>query len=63
MVSKILAVIAISYLIGAIPVGLFVVKLISGKDVRQVGSGRVGGTNAMRAAGLAAGILTAALDA
>lgn len=63
MVSKILAVIVISYLIGAIPVGLFVVKLISGKDVRQVGSGRVGGTNAMRAAGLAAGVLTAALDA
>ena len=51
-----------SYFIGSIPFGLIVVKLISGKDVRTIASGRTGGTNAMRAAGLWAGLLTAILD-
>ena len=63
MFLEVAAIVLVSYLIGAIPVGLFVVKIISGKDVRQFGSGRVGGTNAMRAAGFAAGALTASLDA
>jgi glycerol-3-phosphate acyltransferase PlsY len=51
-----------SYIIGSIPFGLIVVKLMTGKDVRTIASGRTGGTNAMRAAGLWAGILTAILD-
>jgi len=51
-----------SYLFGSIPFGLIVVKMISGKDVRTVASGRTGGTNAMRAAGIGAGLLTAVLD-
>lgn len=54
--------IALSYLLGAIPFGLIIVKISTGKDVRQVGSGRTGGTNAMRAGGLIAGILTAIFD-
>jgi glycerol-3-phosphate acyltransferase PlsY len=52
-----------AYIIGSIPMGFVIVKAISGQDVRQVGSGRTGGTNAMRAAGLSAGLLTALLDA
>jgi glycerol-3-phosphate acyltransferase PlsY len=52
-----------SYIIGSIPMGYLIVKTVSGQDVRQVGSGRTGGTNAMRAAGLSAGLLTALLDA
>ncbi len=51
-----------SYLIGSIPFGLIVVKIISGKDIRTIASGRTGGTNAMRAAGPWAGFLTAILD-
>jgi acyl phosphate:glycerol-3-phosphate acyltransferase len=51
-----------AYLIGSIPFGLIVVKLISGKDIRTIASGRTGGTNAMRAAGPWAGILTAVFD-
>jgi acyl phosphate:glycerol-3-phosphate acyltransferase len=51
-----------SYIFGSIPFGLIVVKLISGKDIRTVASGRTGGTNAMRAAGPWAGVLTAILD-
>ncbi len=50
------------YILGSIPFGLLIVKWISGKDVRRIESGRTGGTNAMRAAGLGAGVLTAILD-
>lgn len=56
-------VMVVAYLIGSIPMGFVIVKAVSGQDVRQVGSGRTGGTNAMRAAGLSAGLLTALLDA
>ena len=63
MFLKFIFTILASYLIGSIPVGLLVVKLLSGKDIRLIGSGRVGGTNAMRAAGFFAGLLTALLDA
>ncbi|MCC7360845.1 MAG: glycerol-3-phosphate acyltransferase [Anaerolineales bacterium] len=58
-----LLVMVAAYLIGSIPMGFVIVKAVSGQDVRQVGSGRTGGTNAMRAAGLSAGLLTALLDA
>ncbi|MDI6769531.1 MAG: glycerol-3-phosphate acyltransferase [Anaerolineales bacterium] len=51
-----------SYLIGSIPFGLILVKLLSGKDIRMVESGRTGGTNALRAAGWVAGLLTGILD-
>lgn len=51
-----------AYLFGSIPFGLIVVKLMTGKDVRTIASGRTGGTNAMRAAGPWAGVLTAILD-
>ena len=52
----------LGYLLGSIPFGLIWVKLISGKDIRHVASGRTGGTNAARAAGAGAGILTALMD-
>ena len=52
----------LSYLIGSIPFGLIIVRLRTGQDVRDIQSGRTGGTNAMRAAGLWAGIATAVLD-
>jgi glycerol-3-phosphate acyltransferase PlsY len=51
-----------SYIIGSVPFGLIVVKLMTGKDIRTIASGRTGGTNAMRAAGPWAGVLTAILD-
>ena len=50
------------YIIGSIPFGLLIVKIKTGKDIRQVESGRTGGTNAVRAAGFGAGLLTAILD-
>jgi glycerol-3-phosphate acyltransferase PlsY len=51
-----------AYLIGAIPVGYWVIRLTQGKDIRSVGSGRTGGTNAIRAGGSWAGIATGAGD-
>jgi glycerol-3-phosphate acyltransferase PlsY len=50
------------YVIGSFPSGVVWVKLFTGKDVREVGSGRTGGTNAMRAAGFGVGLLTAVSD-
>ncbi len=57
-----IGVLVLAYLIGSIPFGVIIVKVFSGKDVRQVESGRTGGTNAMRAAGIWAGLATALLD-
>ncbi len=56
------SVVLLAYIFGSIPFGLLIVKLTTGKDIRQVASGRTGGTNAMRAAGLGAGVLTAGMD-
>ncbi len=39
------------YLIGAIPVGILVARAAGGPDPRTIGSGRTGGTNALRALG------------
>jgi glycerol-3-phosphate acyltransferase PlsY len=43
--------IAVSYLFGSIPVGSIVAQRVGGPDLRSVGSGRTGGTNALRALG------------
>jgi glycerol-3-phosphate acyltransferase PlsY len=40
-----------SYLCGSIPIGVLVAQLTGGVDPRTVGSGRTGGTNALRALG------------
>jgi len=54
--------VVIGNILGSIPFGLLIVKLKTGKDIRNVESGRTGGTNAVRAAGFGAGLLTAILD-
>lgn len=57
-----IGIILLAYVFGSIPFGLLIVKLKTGKDIREVESGRTGGTNAMRAAGFWAGFATAMLD-
>jgi acyl phosphate:glycerol-3-phosphate acyltransferase len=52
----------LAYLIGSIPVGYLVVYAMTRKDIRQHGSGRTGGTNALRTGGRWAGIATGAGD-
>jgi acyl phosphate:glycerol-3-phosphate acyltransferase len=51
-----------AYLVGAIPFGLLFGKALGGVDVRAVGSGNIGATNVLRAAGKKAAILTLAAD-
>ena len=46
-----LALVVGAYLCGSIPVGVVVARLTGGIDPRTVGSGRTGGTNALRALG------------
>jgi glycerol-3-phosphate acyltransferase PlsY len=53
----------LAYLLGSIPFGFLIVKLKSGADVRQTGSGGTGATNVTRKAGKSAGIITLVLDA
>jgi glycerol-3-phosphate acyltransferase PlsY len=43
--------VALGYLAGSIPVGVLVARASGGPDPRTVGSGRTGGTNALRALG------------
>ncbi len=52
----------IGYLWGAIPFGFLFVRWTKGIDLRDVGSGRTGGTNSMRAAGPVVGALTGLSD-
>lgn len=58
----IVGIVVLAYLIGSIPFSFLIVKLVARKDVRRVGSGNVGATNAMRAAGKGAGIAALLLD-
>ena len=46
-----LGLVALAYLSGSIPMGVLVARLSGGPDPRTVGSGRTGGTNALRALG------------
>ena len=55
------AVIAGAYLIGSIPFALILSRRW-GADPRSVGSGNLGAANVMRASGVTAGVLVAALD-
>jgi acyl phosphate:glycerol-3-phosphate acyltransferase len=54
--------IVIAYLLGSIPFGYLIVRLKSGADIREMGSGATGATNVMRKSGKAAGIVTLLLD-
>lgn len=52
----------ISYLIGSIPFGFVLAKILYKVDIRTVGSGNIGATNAARIGGLKFGIAVFVLD-
>ncbi len=57
-----LAVIVIGYLLGSLPFGLWLGMAFAGKDVRKVGSGKIGMTNVMRLGGKKLAFISLALD-
>ena len=63
MTGAAVALVALGYLSGSIPYGLLVVRALKGIDVRSQGSGNIGATNVVRAAGPAAGVGVLVLDA
>ncbi|MDO9264156.1 MAG: glycerol-3-phosphate 1-O-acyltransferase PlsY [Desulfosalsimonadaceae bacterium] len=52
-----------AYLLGSIPFGLVLAKVFKSVDLRKIGSGNIGATNARRAGGWGLGIATLACDA
>ena len=52
----------ISYLIGSIPFGFILTKTFLKKDIREIGSGNIGATNALRTGNKLIGYSTLLLD-
>ncbi|MDB4154762.1 glycerol-3-phosphate acyltransferase, partial [Candidatus Pelagibacter sp.] len=51
-----------SYLMGSIPFGFILTKIFLKKDIREIGSGNVGATNALRTGNKLVGYSTLILD-
>ena len=51
-----------SYLLGSIPFGFLLTKIFLKKDIRKIGSGNIGATNALRTGNKAIGYSTLLLD-
>lgn len=60
---NILLAITFGYLIGSIPFGLLIIRFAGKGDIRHVGSGNIGASNATRAGGRWLGLLTFLFDA
>jgi len=52
----------VSYLMGSIPFGYILTKIFLKKDIREIGSGNIGATNALRTGNKPIGYLTLTLD-
>ena len=52
----------ISYLMGSIPFGFILTKIFLKKDIREIGSGNIGATNALRTGNKIIGYSTLVLD-
>jgi len=62
IIAKYIAVVLIGYLLGSIPCGLIIGKIMSKKDIRGVGSGKTGAANVLRTSGFKAAALAVACD-
>jgi glycerol-3-phosphate acyltransferase PlsY len=57
-----IALVVMAYIIGSLPTAYLLVRLMIGEDVRETGSGNVGATNALRAAGWKVGVAVTIID-
>jgi glycerol-3-phosphate acyltransferase PlsY len=57
-----LLLVAVGYLLGSLPWGLWLPRLVAGVDVRTLGSGNIGATNVWRTLGFKLGVAVALLD-
>lgn len=63
MQAQIALVLIGAYLLGAVPFGLVLARIVLGVDPREAGSGNIGATNVARTAGKGLGFITLILDA
>ena len=61
-IITIIIAIVVGYLLGSIPSAYIAVRLIKGKDIRQMGGGNVGARNAFQQAGKRAGVAVGIFD-
>ena len=59
---KLELIIIISYLLGSIPFGFLLTRIFLKKDIREIGSGNIGATNALRTGSKSIGYATLILD-
>ena len=59
---KVELIIIISYLLGSIPFGFLLTRIFLKKDIREIGSGNIGATNALRTGNKSIGYATLILD-
>ena len=59
---RLLTLVITAYIVGSLPIGLYVGKLVRGIDVREFGSGNIGASNVWRTLGPKWGILVFLMD-
>ena len=59
---ELILIISCSYLMGSIPFGYLLTKIFLKKDIRDIGSGNIGATNALRTGNKLIGYSTLTLD-
>jgi glycerol-3-phosphate acyltransferase PlsY len=62
IVWRVIAILAMGYLVGGIPFGVIVSRRLHGVDITELGSGNTGASNVFRALGWRPGLLVALLD-
>jgi len=62
ILGKLIGIALVAYLLGAIPFGLILGKLIARVDISKHGSGNIGGTNVLRTVGTEIAIIVVILD-
>ena len=63
MLTDLVVSFSFGYILGSIPFGLVLIYLVTGQDIRSIGSGNIGATNVLRTGHKGLALLTLILDA